>query len=424
MKEIIIEANCVSSTEVKRKQIVIHPLTGLIVEVGNLGIPLGKIDYLYGDECLAFAGLGDIHIHAREDSSGAHIYKEDFCSAAQAAINGGVTHLADMPNNPLPPIDDKSYQKKLALTLKAQLSYLLYAGVGPETHPLSFDVPYKVFLGPSIGELFFENKAQVEKTLERYQGRSVSFHCEDPDVLKTYHHQTLHQDKRPIEAEVLSTKYAIEFIEKYNLKGKLCHFSSSEGLTLVREALKRKIDLETEVTPQHLFFSYENISKKDWKYYQMNPPLRSEQDRIALFGAIQEGIITYLATDHAPHTLEEKEKGMSGLTGLDTYGPFVTWLLKEGIAPTVLARISAENPGRFFNRFLPTLKKIEARYHCLGKGFGFIEPDYCGHITVLELNKSLTVDNNFLKTKPKHSPFHGVTFPGSVKALFLHGIKR
>jgi dihydroorotase len=192
----------------------------------------------------------------------------------------------------------------------------------------------------------------------------------------------------------------------------------------VREALKRKIDVETEVTPQHLFFSYENISKKDWKYYQMNPPLRSEQDRIALFQAIQDGIITYLATDHAPHTLEEKEKGMSGLTGLDTYGPFVTWLLKEGIAPTTIAKISAENPGRFFNRFLPTLKKIEARYHCLGKGFGFIEPDYCGHLTVLELNKSLTIENTHLKTKPKHSPFHGVTFPGSVKALFLHGIKR
>jgi dihydroorotase len=423
MKEIIIEANFATTTKVSREQIVIHPKTGLILEVGRLGVASQNVDYLFDDQFLGFAGLGDIHIHAREDVSGSHLYKEDFCSAGEAAINGGVTHVADMPNNPIPPIDDESYRKKLALTLKAPISYLLYAGVGPKTNPLSVPVPYKVYMGPSIGELYFKNYDELHETMSRYENQNVSFHCEDPEILEMHKHESLHQLKRPSEAEYLATEQAIELISKYKLTGKLCHYSTGAGLELIKKAQKKGISVSAEATPQHLYFSYDKIDPTRWVEFQMNPPLRSDHDSAALLAAIKDGTISYLATDHAPHTHEEKLKGTSGLTGLDTFGPFMTWLLKEGISPQILARVASENPGTFVNQFLPTLIHFESRYQSLGLGFGFLKAGFVGHLTLLDLKSSLKVTSSFLKTKVKHSPFLDITFPGRVGAVFMSGKK-
>ena len=107
--------------------------TGLITKVEKKIHPEAK---LFSKDCLIFPGFGDIHIHAREDVSGKHTYKEDFLSASNAAINGCVLHVADMPNNPVPPINDVSYAEKLALTDKSPIHITLYAGIGPNTYPL------------------------------------------------------------------------------------------------------------------------------------------------------------------------------------------------------------------------------------------------------------------------------------------------
>src|SRR3989442_14798620 len=101
--------------------------------------------------------MGDAHIHAREDVPGKDSYKETFATAAAAALHGGVLHVADMPNNPAAPVDDARYAAKERLLLGQQLpvAFTLYAGIGPGTRPLSRDVPYKAYMGPSVGELFF-----------------------------------------------------------------------------------------------------------------------------------------------------------------------------------------------------------------------------------------------------------------------------
>jgi len=125
-----------------------------IVEVGpRLETRLGPADVEFGDDCLIFAGMGDIHIHARDDVSQKEVYKEDFGTAAAAAIHGGVVHVADMPNNPAAPIDDVSYAAKRRHLDRRQvpITITLYAGIGPGTRPLSSDVPYKVYMGPSVG---------------------------------------------------------------------------------------------------------------------------------------------------------------------------------------------------------------------------------------------------------------------------------
>lgn len=418
-----LEAVTVTSEAIKRMQIRYDEKTGLIDAVGDLGILREDLDDYFNDDCYLFAGMGDVHIHAREDVSGQHNYKEDFNSARAALHNGGLCHAGDMPNNPVPPVDDKTYEEKLKLMLKAQGELWPYAGIGPKTRPLSYPVPYKVYMGPSIGELFFKDLPTLEQVLHFYQDQVVSFHCEDPVILETHKNQNSHHERRPVVAEVMATRDALLMIEKYNLKGKLCHYSSGEGLKLIREARKKGLSVGIEATPQHLYFDIKQLDKEQWKEFQMNPPIRYAEDRLAMFEALKNGEIDYLATDHAPHTLEEKKKGTSGLTGLDTFGPFVTWLIKEGIDPKLIAKITSENPGDFFNQFLPSWKKLSSVFEGMGKGVGFLESGFRANFTILNLNHPLVITKDKLKTKVGHSPFTNVTFPGQVESLIIGGRK-
>lgn len=410
-----------TSQGVERAQVAFDEGTGLITAFGQLGVPTEKIDWHFGDECLAFAGLGDIHIHAREDFSRAHVYKEDFRSAGEAAINGGVTFVADMPNNPVPPVDDASYLAKLALTTGAPVPILTYAGIGPATHPLSFPVPYKAYMGPSVGELFFRDDQELASAIRRYPGEWVSFHCEDPLEMERHSHEKEHHHKRPASCEVLATRTALKLIEEHRLQGKLCHYSAGEGLPLIRAARARGVTVACEVTPQHLYFDQSLLGERRG-FFQMNPPIREAEDREALLAAARLGEIDFLATDHAPHTDEEKARGTSGLTGLDSYGAFVTWLLRsQGFTPQRVALMAAENPGRFVNHFLPGLATRHAPFAQLGKGFGFLTAGHTANVTVLNLRSPFRLTQNDLKTKVRHNPFVGVEFPGRVEQVFVQG---
>lgn len=371
---------------------------------------------VYNSDCIIFPGFGDIHIHAREDASGKHTYKEDFISAGFAALNGGCVHVADMPNNPIPPIDDSSYLTKQNLTTKSSVHITLYAGIGPQTRPLNNLVPYKVFMGPSIGELYFKTNEVLEEVIQHYEGQHVSFHCEDPEILESNKSMLKHEDRRPAIAELKATDFALYLIGKYKLKGKLCHYSTGDGLQKIKLAKKNGIDVTCEVTPTHLYFDRSVLTDENYKWFQMNPPLRDSRDREVLLDELKSGNIDYLATDHAPHSIEEKLKGISGISHLDTYGLFVTWLINEkNVSLEVINKICAENPGQFTNRFL------NGKY---GKGFGKISDGFSASFTILNLKKPHIVRQSELKTKSGWSPFEGVRFPGSVEDVWFHGKSR
>ena len=378
------------------------------------GPQLGSADITFGADCLIFPGMGDIHIHARDDVSGKETYKEDFQTVSAASINGGVVHVADMPNNPAAPINDASYlakQRHLA-SREIPVHVTLYAGIGPGTHPLSFPVPYKAYMGPSVGDLFFTTLQQLDDTLASYRGCCVSFHCEDPELMEQHKGAATHEQRRPAECEVSATRFALQMIEKYNLTGKLCHYSVGEGLPLIRAARDKGLRVTCEVTPHHLYFDESDISDANRGWMQMNPPLRAHADRLAMLAALRDGTLDYLATDHAPHTLEEKSGGISGQPHLDTYGPFVTWLIaQQGFTPAQVARFCCENPGEFVNPYVAP------------RQFGRLDVGYTASITVLNLRRPITIERSQLKTKCGWSPFEGVTFPGSVEALFLNGVR-
>ena len=380
-----------------------------IVERGDLP---GTPDITYSDDCLVFAGMGDIHIHARDDVSESQIEKEDFRTVSAAAIHGGVVHVADMPNNPVAPIDDDSYRAKEEHLQKRNvpIQITLYAGIGPGTKPLTFAVPYKAYMGPSVGDLYFKSLAQLDETLSAYRGCHVSFHCEDPELLDAAANAPTHEQRRPPECEVSATRFALQMIEKYELKGKLCHYSVGEGLPLIRAAKAKGLPVTCEVTPHHLYYDVSDLTDANRGWMQMNPPLRQTADKLAMLEALRDGTLDYLATDHAPHTREENERGISGQPHLDTFGVFSTWLMKaQNFSPERIAEVCCSAPGEFVNPFTAPQK------------FGRLEQGYLASLTVLNLEKPCTVRREDLKTKCGWSPFEGVTFPGSVEAVFLEG---
>jgi len=401
-----IEGKIINHNNESFGRVEIDERTGLIVKVSPAK---GLADIECGEECLVFPGFIDLHVHAREDVSGKQNYKEDFTSASEAAINGGVTHFCDMPNNPIAPVDDATYAEKSALCKKAAVDVTLYAGVGPKTAPLSSGVPYKAFMGPSIGDLFFKSQAELEETIQRYEGQYVSFHCEDPEILDKHRGEPTHEKRRPAEAEMVATDFALYLIEKYHLHGKLCHYSLKDGLRKVKDAKQRGVDVTCEVTPHHLYFDETMLTDENRKWLQMNPPLRKREDRLALIEALRKGEIDFLATDHAPHAIAEKEHGVSGVPHLDTYGAFVAWLIKEqGFTPQEVARVCCHNPGRFVNNFRT-------------EKFGEIKEGYVGSLAILDFSEKWLVKKENLKTKCGWSPFEGQVFPGRVKYAIVRG---
>jgi dihydroorotase len=225
-------------------------------------------------------------------------------------------------------------------------------------------------------------------------------------------------------------------IEKYNLQGRVCHISTKEAAEKVVAAKARGIKVTAEIAPHHLYFdeeviasaaeailSREKIASSDvikisqreallalTKMFQVNPPIRqTKENRLALIAALKNGEIDYLATDHAPHTIEEKEKGMSGLTHLDTYGSFATWLMKEhGFTAQDIIRICSYNPANFLSSFTD-------------KKYGKIAEGFVGCLTVIDTGHSSVVDKTKLKTKARWSPFEGVTFPGAPIYTIIKG---
>ena len=364
-----------------------------------------------------FPGFGDVHIHAREDVSGTQNYKEDFTTVAAAAIHGGVTHVADMPNNVVAPVDDARYAAKEKLTARSAVHVTLYAGIGPETRPLARRVPYKAFMGPSVGDLFFHSQEQLEGVIAHYRGQNVSFHCEDPLILKASEGAATHEQRRPAVAEITATEFALYLIETYGLTGKLCHYSTREGLEKIAAARARGVRVTAEVTPHHLFFDDTMLTADNRLWLQMNPPLRGREDRLALIEALRDGLVDYIATDHAPHTIEEKSQGVSGVPHLDTYGAFATWLMAEhDFSPIDIARVCAYHPGLFVRDFLP-----EDSGQDFGMGYGMIAPGYVGSLTVIDPDAPFVVRREAMKTRCGWSPFEGYTFPGRVHCTILRG---
>jgi len=365
---------------------------------------------VYSDDYLIFPGFIDINTHCREDTSGVETHKECYQTAGMAALNGGVTYIADMPDNHIPTVDAETYAAKQELAKKCPIDVLLYAGIGPKTSPFSKHVPYNVYMGPNVGNLFFRDQHELDVALERYRNMSVSFHCECPVMLNRCKNESKHEARRPQICETDAINFAIGLISKYRLQGKICQVSTVASLNSIDSIRRSGVHVYAEITPHHLFFNLDMIKPENRPFLQTNPPLRTKADAEALLQALRRGEFEFLASGHAPHTVAEKMTNVSGIPHLDTYGGFVSWLISAGnVDPIRIFRMCCMLPGQWINQFT-------------GRKIGRILPDYEASITILNMTKSVA-DSRGLYTRCNWSPFDLRKLPGSVETVYLKGEK-
>ncbi len=445
-----------------RGTITINVLNGLILEVSRTFSR--KADFVYGDDCYIFAGFSDIHIHAREDEAGTQNYKEDYATASDAALNGGVVCTCAMPNQPTPLTTLKLFRwhRGHLHELNHPVSTLNYVGIDKNTKPIGKpgEHMYKLYFGKSVGSLTVTYAYELNEILARYVGHSISFHVEYEPIIQLSAAGKTHSDRRPVEAVNEGLNILLPLIEKYKIDAKLCHWSiGGASFARIAEYRMRGCKITLEVSPLHLFF-HTGMTDADpslWLLAQMNPAIQSEEHQKALIKGLREGFIQFLATDHAPHTelekysafkkfaqdypgksvieiaalIKEKDKKLfddtcvennhSGAPWLDTYGIVCAWLMRvHTFTPQDIARVAAQLPGQFVNRFL----KTQFPKKNFGKGFGMIDKGYMGSLTVLNYKESTKVDRANLKTKVGWSPLEGVTMPGRVEAVFIGGVKQ
>jgi len=337
---------------------------------------------------LVVPGLIDPHVHLREPGVD---YKEDFTTGTQAAVAGGFTTVMDMPNNPIPTTTIQRLNEKKALARrKAVCNVLFHFGATDnnfdevmKARPLSM----KVYLGKTTGELYLRNPTSLEKHFQYYDGHFV-FHA---DISEGTEEQQLEATNKNLEdIGKFSNRYKRKSHIAHASSGKMIEFSKSMGLTV-------------EVPPHYLFLS-EKDAKKLKHLGTVYPPLRSEKLRKSLWSRLSRA--DCIATDHAPHTLEDKEKGAHGFPGLETSLALMlsAYHSKKLKLEWIIERMS-EKPAEIFG-----LADI-----------GRITEGYSADITILDLKKEWKVKGEEQYTKCKWSPFEGKKLKGKVKSVFYNG---
>lgn len=395
--------------------VVLNLENGLIDEIRQ---PSEAADLVAPPTCAVLPGRIETHVHFRESKDGRGIRKEDFRTGGRAAINGGIVHACEMGNNEIIPCDEVSYGDKDDLAQKSDIPITLYATVVKGSRPFTYKrrrIPFKVFMGPSIGNSNFETNAECADTIRHYEGEDMSSHCEDPHILREYANKPTHEERRPNHAETTSIEFAIDCALGYHIKRwKVCHVSTKEGKRLITEARRAGVRMVAEGTHHHAWFNTDMLTDLNRKMLQMNPPIRSPEDQRAILEGLFDGTIHILAGDHAPHLNEEKNKGTSGVTEADTDGAYITHLIRNcGFSLARIVQACCVNPARFVNEFLPPE---------FGLGYGFIEPGCVASLTILDLDHPVIVTKDKLLTKCGHSPFEGVTFPGCVWRTIVRGV--
>lgn len=371
------------------------------------------------DGLLVTPGFIDLHVHLREPGGEK---KETIATGTLAAAKGGFTTIAPMPNTrPVP--DSKEQlawlQKRIAET--AAVRVLPYASItvrelGQELTNFQELKEAGAFaftddgVGVQSAALMLEAMKQASKI-----DKAIVAHCEENTLI----------NKGSVHEGAFSRKYDINGIpsvcesvhiardvllaEAADCHYHVCHISTKESVRVVRDAKRAGIKVTAEVTPHHLLLCEDDIPGLDANY-KMNPPLRSREDREALIEGLLDGTIDFIATDHAPHTQEEKEEGMSlapfGIVGLETAFPLLyTYFVKDGVITLKqLIDFLTVKPAQAFD--LP---------------YGTIEEGKHADITLIDLNHVEKIDPEKFVSKGKNSPFGGWECAGWPQMTIVEG---
>lgn len=356
-------------------------------------------------------GFCDVHVHLREPGFS---YKETIASGTLAAARGGYTAVCSMPN--LLPTPDSIGNVKIQTDIiknDAVINVYPYGTItkGEKGEELSDmeDIADNVIAFSDDGR-GVQSAEMMEMAMikAKKHGKIIAAHCEDNSLLfGGYIHDgeyaRLHGHKGiSSESEWRPIKRDIELAEKTGAAYHVCHISTKESVELIRNAKKRGVDITCETAPHYLTMN--DMELREDGRFKMNPPVRSEEDRLALIEGICDGTIDMIATDHAPHSKEEKsrglEKSLMGVVGLECAFPvlYTELVRKNVISLERLIELMAVNPRKRF--------RIPMR-----------ENDY----SVWSLNEKYLIDPNAFLTMGRATPFEGKEVYGKHIATILNG---
>lgn len=364
----------------------------------------------------ALPGLIDVHVHCREPGME---WKEDFRTASMAAAAGGVTTMFDMPNTKPPTTTVQLLEEKRKLAAaRCLVNYGFYIGATAgnidEIAKAENVAGVKLYMGSTTGDLAVTDENAIKKIFG--SGKIVVAHAEDEQLIKKNSDRykddskpEIHAKIRNNEVAVTAVKEALRLAQDCNIKRlHITHSSTKEEMLLINEA-KKKMPLSCDVTPHHLFLTADEMKRQD-NFAKMNPPLRNKADVEALWQAISYGVVDCIATDHAPHTIEEKEqdywKAPSGVPGLETMLPLLLDAVnKNRLSLQRLVQLTSENPAAMFGI----------------KGKGKLAVGMDADITIVDLAEWKTIKNDDMLTKCGWTPFDGWKVKGAVATTIVNG---
>lgn len=366
---------------------------------------------------LCIPGIIDSQVHFREPGV---THKEDLQSGTRAAIAGGVTSVLEMPNTKPSTTSLELFEQKCQLSqnrIHANIGFFIGANATnfaeiEKTEKTKGCCGTKIFMGSSTGELLLEDDDKILKHLQT-GFRRTAFHAEDEALLqlnkeqfKDQHEVRMHPEIRNSEVALRATKRVLSFFTKTKKPLHLLHISSKEEIQCIADfksqiAFDRKDFLSVETTPQFLLLSAPECYERLGALAQMNPPIRYKEDQASLWWALKKGIIDVLATDHAPHLLEEKRlsypQSPSGMPGVQTFLPLMLQMIADNkMNLDQMIQLACENPSML--------------YHI--KDRGFIQEGAFADLCLIDLGKNQKIENSWIESKCKWTPFDGLNIQG------------
>ncbi len=391
---------------------------GFITKIENGIFAFENAEVINCENYYISPGFADVHVHLREPG---FLYKETIKTGTLAAAKGGFTLVCPMPNlNPVPDSKENLAIQLEAIKNDAVIKVLPYAAITKEEKGKElvdfYSLKDDAFAFSDDGKGVQSDEMMTAAMLKAKEvNKFIVAHCEDESLLDGgYIHEgeyaKLNNHKGISSAsEYKQVERDINLVRKTGASYHICHISTKETVDLVRKAKKEGLPVSCETAPHYLAFC--DMDLKEEGRFKMNPPIRSLEDRDALIEGVKDGTIEVIATDHAPHSSEEKSKGLMGsafgVVGIETsFSAMYTYMVKTNhITLEKLIEIMSINPRNIFG-----LKSGI----CIGDK---------ADLVLLDLNTKAVVDENTFLSKGKATPFKGKELEGEVILTLFEGEK-
>ena len=397
-------------TEVTKAKVISASLGSAFSDGVGACIPAAELSVFNSPNYVIFPGFCDVHVHFREPGFS---YKETIATGSLAAAHGGYTAVCPMPNlNPVPDSREHLKLQQELIRRDARIHVYPYGAitVGEKGETIAdLEAMAPEVIGFSDDGRGVQSDETMRQAMLRAKalGKPIVAHCEDNSLLRGgYIHEGAYakaHGHRGIcsESEWRQIQRDLKLVKETGVSYHVCHVSAKESVELIRRAKAEGLDVTCETGPHYLVMDDSMLQEEG--RYKMNPPLRSKEDREALIAGILDGTIDMIATDHAPHSAEEKARGLEksafGVVGLETAFPILyTYLVKPGILTLdKLVELLCVNPRKRFG---------------IGLGWDF---------SVWDLEQSDTVDPGQFLSMGKATPFEGWHVTGRCLATVCDG---